>query len=256
MFGLSLPEYETTQWIVLCLCGVFVGMNKTGMPGLGILIVPLLAITFAAKSSTGLLLPLLAFADLFAVGYYHRHAKWSHVLKLLPWALLGIGVGTLLVPFLSNVHMKPLIGGIVLALLGVNFWRQRKGDALAVPTHWAFAASLGFFAGLTTQLANAAGPVMILYLLAMRLPKEEFIGTGAWYFLILNYLKIPLFIYDGRITWSSIQADVVAVPFILVGVVAGIWMLKRIPQSVFNISVQVLATLAALWLIVSVLMGQ
>lgn len=256
MFGIPLPDYEAMQWTALCLCAVFVGMSKTGVPGLGIFNVPMLAIAFAAKSSTGLMLPLLAFADLFAVGYYHRHAKWSHVLKLLPWALLGIGVGALLIPYLHDVHMKPLIGGIVLALLGVNFWRQRKGDALAVPTHWAFAASLGFFAGLTTQLANAAGPVMILYLLAMRLPKNEFIGTGAWYFLILNYLKIPLFVWDGRITWETIQADAAVAPFIIVGAVAGIWLLKRIPQRVFNISVQVLATLAALWLVASVAMGK
>lgn len=254
MFGLSLPEYEVWQWAALFLCAVFAGLSKTGVPGLGILMVPLMAGAFAAKASTGMLLPLLAFADLFAVGYYHRHAKWSHVLRLLPWALAGIGAGFLILRYVSipDVLMKPIIGGIVLVLLGVNFWRQRKGDALAVPTHWAFAASLGFFAGLTTQLANAAGPVMVLYLIAMRLPKEEFIGTSAWYFLILNYLKIPLFIGDGRITWESIQTDIVAVPFILVGVVLGIWLLKRIPQRAFNITVQILATLAAAWLIASV----
>ncbi|MBN1553254.1 MAG: sulfite exporter TauE/SafE family protein [Phycisphaerae bacterium] len=255
---MQLPDYQTFQWVALCLCAVFVGMNKTGVPGLGIFNVPMLAIAFGGMSSTGLMLPLLAFADLFAVGYYHRHARWSHVLKLLPWALPGIGAGFLILRYggIQDVHMKPILGGIVLTLLAVNFWRMRKGDALAVPTHWAFAASLGFFAGLTTQLANAAGPVMVLYLIAMRLPKEEFIGTGAWYFLILNYLKIPLFIHEGRITWDSIQADAVVAPFILVGVAAGIWLLKRIPQRVFNLSVQALAILAAGWLMVSVFMGR
>lgn len=258
MFGLSIPDYEIWQWAALCLCAVFAGVNKTGVPGLGILMVPLMAGAFPANASTGMLLPLLAFADLFAVGYYHRHAKWSHVLKLLPWALLGIGAGFGITFYVKipDACMKPIIGAIVLTMLGVNFWRQRKGDALAVPTHWAFAACMGFFAGLTTQLANAAGPVMVLYLLAMRLPKEQFIGTGAWYFLILNYLKIPLFISDGRITWESIQTDVVAVPFILVGVVVGIWLLKRIPQRIFNSTVQILAALAAFWLIASMLMGK
>lgn len=257
MFGLSIPDYETWQWAALCLCAMFAGMSKTGLPGLGILMVPLMAGAFAAKASTGMLLPLLAFADLFAVGYYHRHAKWRYVLRLLPWALAGIGVGFLITKYapIPDVLMKPLIGGIVLVLLAVNFWRQRRGDALKIPTHWAFAASLGFFAGLTTQLANAAGPVMVLYLLAMRLPKEQFLGTAAWYFLILNYLKIPLFIFDGRITWESIRTDVVAVPFILLGVVAGIWLLKRIPQKIFNLVVQFLAMLAAVWLIVSVWTG-
>jgi uncharacterized membrane protein YfcA len=249
-------EYTQTTWIVLALCAFLVGVGKTGVPGIGIVVVPLMAICFPAKASTGMLLPMLAVADIFAVAYYRRHAKWSHVLKLLPWALLGIGAGSIIIQYISDSQLKPVIGLIVLTILVVNFYRNRDKDAeRRVPTHWLFAATLGFAAGLTTQLANAAGPIMIIYLLAMRLPKNEFIGTGAWYFLILNWLKVPLFIMDGRITVDSIIADLYVIPFIFVGAVLGIITLKKIPQKEFNITVQILAMLAALKLALSALTG-
>ena len=249
-------EYTQQTWIILAVCAFLVGVGKTGVPGIGIVVVPLMAICFPAKASTGILLPLLAIADIFAVIYYRRHGKWGHVLKLLPWALLGIGAGSIIIRYISDSQLKPVIGLIVLTILVVNFLRNRKqGSDQKIPTHWLFAASLGFAAGLTTQLANAAGPIMIIYLLAMRLPKNEFIGTGAWYFLILNWLKIPLFIMDGRITTDSIIADLYVIPFIFVGAVLGIVALKKIPQKGFNTTVQILAMLAALKLALSIFTG-
>ena len=249
-------DHSQTTWIILGLCAFLVAVGKTGVPGIGIVVVPLMAICFPAKASTGMLLPLLAVADIFAVAYYRRHAKWSHVLRLLPWALLGIGTGSVIIRYISDTQLKPVIGFIVLTILIVNFVRNRKKEIeSSIPTHWLFAATLGFAAGLTTQLANAAGPIMIIYLLAMRLPKNEFIGTGAWYFLILNWLKIPLFVMDGRITVDSVTADLYVIPFIFLGALLGIAVLKKIPQKGFNITVQILAMLAAAKLAISAFTG-
>ncbi len=253
MFDFTAFNFDSSQWFVLCFCAVMVGITKTGIPGIGILAVPLLALFFPAKASTGLLLPMLAFADLFAVAYYRRHAQWPLIIRLLPPALVGIAAGSLLIRYIDNDQLKPLIGFIVLSMLVLNYWRTtRSKGSLHVPTHWSFAVTLGFFAGLTTQLANAAGPIMIIYLLAMRLDKHRFIGTGAWYFLILNWLKIPLFIWDGRITLQSVKADIFMCPFIIVGVVLGILILKKIPQNWFNFIVQILALAAAIKLILTI----
>jgi len=253
MFDFTAFDFDSSQWLVLCICAVMVGIAKTGVPGIGILAVPLLALLFPAKASTGLLLPMLAFADLFAVAYYRRHAQWPLIIRLLPPALVGIAAGSLLIRYIDNEQLKPLIGFIVLSMLVINYWRTtRTKGSPHVPTHWSFAVTLGFFAGLTTQLANAAGPIMVIYLLAMRLDKHSFIGTGAWYFLILNWLKIPLFVWDGRITLQSVKTDILMCPFIIVGVILGILILKKIPQKWFNFIVQLLALAAAIKLILTI----
>ena len=252
MFDLTLLDIDSTQLAILCLCAVLVGISKTGLPGVGILNVPLLALLFPAKASTGLLLPMLAFADIFAVAYYHRHAQWKHIIRLLPPALTGIVVGSIIIRHINNTQLTPIIGIIVLFMLALNYWRNRgNSDELDIPTHWSFALMIGFFAGLTTQLANAAGPIMVIYLLAMKFDKHKFIGTAAWYFLILNWLKIPLFIWDGRITADSIKANLLMCPLIILGVVLGIYIFKKIPQKWFNIIVQLLAVTAATKLILS-----
>lgn len=243
-------DFTVLQWFVLCVCAFLTGVSKTGVPGLGILMVPLLATFFPAKTSTGLLLPLLAMADLFAVGYYHRHARWSIIVKLLPAALVGIAAGSFVMRQIDDDRLRPAIGAIVLAMLILNyFWDRRKNQTDNVPHHWLFAATMGFLAGLTTQIANAAGPIMVIYLLAMKLPKYEFIGTGAWYFLILNWLKLPIFISEGRIDLQSVCADVAMLPLIAIGAVAGVLILKKIPQTWFKIVVQLLAAAAAIKLL-------
>ena len=241
-----LPDYSSLQWWILGAVAFFVGISKTGLPGIGIIIVPLLAMVFPSRMSTGLLLPILAMADIFAVSYYRRHADWKIILRLLPWALAGIGLGTVLVRQINDDVMRPLIGSIILVLLILNYFRQRYWtDEDSVPSHWTFAAVMGLAAGLTTQLANAAGPIMVIYLLSMRLPKDKYIGTGAWYFLILNWLKIPLFIMDGRISFESVKADLITLPLIAAGAFLGILILKKIPLKWFNLIIQILAAATA-----------
>lgn len=239
-------SYTPGQWAVLILCAFLVGVSKTGFPGMGIINVPIMAIMFPAKISTGLILPMLAFADLFAVAYYRRHAHWNHVFKLLPWALLGIGTGSVVMIYISDEQLEPIIGVIVLLMLAVNYWRNKSSDKLNIPSHWSFAAMMGFSAGLTTQLANAAGPIMTIYLLAMQLPKNEFIGTGAWYFLILNWLKMGLFAVDGRITSVTLSTNVMLLPVIAISAFAGFKLASLVPQKQFNNIVQALAAVAAL----------
>ena len=125
MFDFTYIHFNSSQWFVLCLCALMVGISKTALPGMGILIVPMLALLFPAKASTGLLLPMLAFADLFAVAYYHRHAQWSHIFKLLPPALTGIAIGSVIIRHIDNAQLKPIIGIIVLSMLVLNYWRNR-----------------------------------------------------------------------------------------------------------------------------------
>ncbi len=227
-----------------------VGITKTGIPGLGILVVPLMAGVLPARSSVGALLGILILADLFAIVYHRRNAKWGHVLRLLPAAFAGIVAGYFGLKVVNDEQLKPIIGGIVLVMLGINYWRTRtKGKDAPVPTQWWFVVGLGFMAGVTTMMANAAGPIMIIYLLAMRLPKIEFVGTGAWFFFIVNWLKVPFSANLDLMTAASVKLDLMMLPFIAVGAVIGIFFLKRIPQKTFIAVVQILAVAAAVKLL-------
>ncbi len=243
-------DIDSTGWIVVALCAMLVGITKTGIPGLGILVVPLMALVLPTRKSTGILLGILILADIFAILYHRRNARWSHVIRLLPAAFAGIVVGFFGLRFVDDRQLKPIIGAIVLVMLGVNYWRTRAGGKdTPIPAQWWFVAVLGFIAGVTTMMANAAGPIMIIYLLAMRLPKIEFVGTGAWFFFIVNWLKVPLSAKLELMTLESVKFDLMMLPFIAVGAVAGIFFLKRIPQKAFSTVVQILAVAAAIKLL-------
>ena len=248
MFNLSSFDLSLYQWLLLALCAVLVGIAKTGIMGVGILAVPLFASVFPAKESVGVLLPILIFADLFAVVYYRRHARWAHIIRLIPYTLIGIIVGYFAMAQISDGQLKPVIGAIVLVMLGLKLWQSRQNSDIqnAIPSHWAFAVAFGFLAGLTTIMANAAGPIMIIYLLAMALPKTEFVGTGAWFFFIINWIKVPFVLRLGLITPQSLQLNLTLFPLIIIGAVIGIIILKRIPQRLFNVLVQILAAAAAI----------
>jgi len=245
MFDLNL-----TGWIVIALCAILVGIAKTGIPGVGILVVPLMASVLPARSSVGVLLGILILADLFAASYYRHNANWRHVLRLLPAAFAGIITGYYVLKVVTNEQLKPIIGIIVLAMLAVNYWRTKiRGEDAPVPRQWWFAVGLGFLAGVTTMMANAAGPVMIIYLLAMRLPKIKFVGTSAWFFFIINWLKVPFSASLQLMSVESVKLDLMMLPFIAVGAVLGILVLRRIPQRAFNVVVQILAVAAAVKLL-------
>ena len=242
-----MPDLGTFDWVVVGLCAVMVGITKTGIPGLGILVVPLMAGVLPARSSVGVLLGILILADLFAATYHRRNANWLHVLRLLPPAFAGIVGGYFSLGVVNDEQLKPIIGGIVLVMLGIDYWRKRTaGKDAPIPRQWWFAAVLGFLAGVTTMMANAAGPIMIIYLLAMRLPKVEFVGTGAWFFFIINWLKVPFSASLELMTAESVKLDLMMLPFIAVGAIAGIFFLKRIPQKAFTAVVQILAATAAI----------
>jgi uncharacterized membrane protein YfcA len=245
-----MPDLSFWGWFVVALCAFLVGVTKTGIPGIGILVVPLMASVLPARSSVGILLGILILADLFAAGYHRRNAKWGHVLRLIPVAFAGIVTGYFALQAVDDELLKPIIGAIVLIMLSVNYWRtSTKGKDAPIPTQWWFAVGLGFVAGVTTMMANAAGPIMIIYLLAMRLPKIEFVGTSAWFFFVINWLKVPFSANLNLMTAATVKLNLLMLPFIAIGAVVGIFFLKRIPQKAFNAVVQILAAAAAIKLL-------
>ena len=246
LFNLSLGP-----WCLAILCGVLVGFNKTGMPGAAIFAVPLMAMIFPAGKSTGIYLPMLIVGDVFTLLYYRRHAQWHYVLRLLAWGAAGILLGFWVIRHyqMTDLHLQRLIGVIVLLILGIGLWMSRRPHALTVPHTWWFAACMGLIGGFTTMTANAAGPIWIVYLLAMNLNKHEFLGTSGWIYLILNLFKVPFSCTLGFISADSLIFDLKLVPAVALGAGAGILTLNRIPQKNFDIIIRILTALAALKLL-------
>jgi len=236
-------------WTVLAVGAMLFGLTKTGIPGISILAVVLMASVMDPKQSVGLVLPLLITGDIFTVIYYRRHAVWRHLLRLMPSALVGIGIGFALLGQLEGADLGPIVGGIVLLLLAVELGRSLR-QSERIPSHWSVAAGIGLLAGITTMFANAAGPLLVIYFTAMRFDKHKFIGTAAWYFLTLNCIKVPLFWHHDMITAESLRTDLCLVPAVLTGAVLGVVVLKRIPQRAFVVVVKVLAAAGATKLIV------
>jgi uncharacterized protein len=252
----ALPTLSGWQWSLGALCGLFVGMAKTGVPGLGIFVVPLMVIAVGdARQSAGWLLPMLCVADLFAVVAYRRHAQVRRLLSLLPWVLIGMVAGALALRASESLRRR-VVGAIVLAMVLLRLtrsWRAGRHGGSAIPPsagqETARAVGYGVVAGFATTVANAAGPVMNLYLLAKRLPKEEFMATGAWFFLCINLAKLPLYAGHGLIHARSLLFDLLCVPAVIAGALSGRRIAARLPQRTFEIIVLLFTIAAALVLL-------
>ena len=240
---------ELWQWTLGAFGAFLVGLSKTGIPGLGILNVAIFALVFPARESVGLVLVILICGDLVAVTTYRRDASWPHLLRLFPWAAAGIVAGYFALGRVDDWQMRHLIGIILLCLVVFQFIRSRRAAALGSevppPALW-LAPIAGITAGFTTMVANAAGPVMVLYLLAMRLPKILFIGTAAWYFLLLNLFKVPFSASLGLINPSSLGVSLLLGPFAMLGALIGRPIAERLNQRLFELIALALTFVAVL----------
>jgi len=240
-----MPHLEPWQWMLGALCAFNVGIAKTGVPGLGILIVPLIVLTVGnAKSSAAWLLPVLCTADVFAVVYWRRHAAAGRLFSLAPWALAGMAGGAVALSLDERV-LRPMVGGIIFLMLIAYLIRRYSRNPSAITPH---PALYGVTAGFATTVANAAGPVMNLYLLSKRLPKEEFIATGAWFFFIINLTKIPIYAWHGMFSRQSLIFDLLMVPAVFAGAISGRKLVDHIPMKLFEWLVVVLTALSTIFL--------
>ena len=242
------------QWALAALGAYLVGISKTGIAGLGVFSVALFASALPARESTGIVLIILIAADIVAVITYRRQASWPHLLRLFPWAAVGIFIGFLVMGRIDAQTTQRLIGAILVTIVVVHFWRRARTKALAdleaeAKPHPLLAAVTGVSAGFTTMVANAAGPIMVIYLLAMRLPKYIFMGTAAWYFFILNLFKVPFSYSLGLINANSLPISLALAPVAVAGALTGRVLIRHINQQVFEVLALVLTFVAGLRLL-------
>ncbi len=221
------------QWGIAALAAVVVGVSKSGIGGLGMLAVVLFAQILPAKQATGMVLPLLCFGDVVGATYYRKHANWHHLWRLFPWTAAGVVIGYFALDVIDDRQARVLIGGIVLGLVAMHLIRRRFAGHEAEHGAW-FAPTIGVLAGFTTLVANAAGPLMAVYMLAMRLPKLDYVGTGAVFFLLLNLFKVPFMVHLGLINAASFSLNLTLVPLVFAGAWVGRKLIVRIEQETFE----------------------
>ncbi|WP_435314046.1 sulfite exporter TauE/SafE family protein [Cellulophaga fucicola] len=243
-------DISTTAWVLAFTAAFVMGVSKSGLKGISIIVVTLMALAFGTKASTGLLVPLLVIGDIFAVIYYSKHTQWKYIIKFLPWMITGILIGVIVGKDLPEATFKYCMGAIILlTVIMMLWWDQKKSKN--VPTHWAFAGSMGLLAGITTMIGNLAGSFSNIYFLAMRLPKKQFIGTAAWLFLITNIFKLPFHFF----VWKTITADTLLLnlkllPGIFIGFIAGTFLVKHIKDKYYRKMILILTAIGALLILV------
>ncbi len=237
---------------LLALFGTFcLGMAKTGLPGLALINVVIMAELFA-KESVGIVLPLLILCDFTVYPLYRKFASWAAIRPLLMPTFIGILAGYLVLKRVDDATAKVLIGITILAMAVLQQIREWRGDWLrGLPDSRAFLIASGLVIGTSTTIANAAGPVYAAWALVHRLPKEDFLGIGARLFLLLNLIKIPFNIDAGILSVRTLQIDLALAPAALLGIWAGRHIVMRIPQRAFDAILLVFSLIGALWLIIA-----
>ena len=246
LFGFTFKDNEL---LLFFLVAVFIGMSKTGIHGAGMMAVPFLALIFGGQLSSGILLPILCLADVFGVWYYHRHASWYHLKKLFPTAAVGTAAGTITGHMIDDQVFKIVMAVTIFISIGIMLWLER-GHREEVPKNKWFASLTGIAAGFTSMVGNLANAVVAIYFLTMRLPKNAFIGTTAWFFLVLNWFKVPFHVVSWEtITWNTFLLGVATLPFIGVGAFLGIVIVKRIQDKAYRWFIIAMTGVAAFFML-------
>jgi uncharacterized membrane protein YfcA len=228
------PDVGTAGWAALAVAAFVVGLAKTSIGSAASLSVALFAVVLPARQSTGTLLPLLLVGDVLAVTTYRQHANWPLLRRLLPWVALGLPLGAVFVANVADTTMRRSIAVLLLVLLGQQVLTQRRADQPRRQHSAALPAGVGVAAGFCTMVANAAGSVMAQYLLLMRAPKLAFLGTSAWFFLVVNLAKLPFTGALGLVSGSLLLLDLTLAPLVLVGGYVGRHVARRLQQHHFE----------------------
>jgi uncharacterized protein len=245
-----MPDVTPLQWTFAGLAAFFFGVSKAGFAGTGLLGVTFMAAAVPGRASTGIVLPLLIFGDMCAASAFRQHVQWA-LIRRLAWPIcLGIVVGWYLLMVIPDGAFRPVIGGMVLAMLALQVARQRcaRFDA-ALPHSPVFAWCAGLLTGTSTMVANAAGPIASTYLIILSLPKWEFVHTMAWLFLFVNLFKVPFGVQLGLINVGSLALNACLIPAVLAGLWTGKQLVDKVPQRSFQNIVLGLAAVSAIWLL-------
>ncbi len=215
---------------------LFIGLSKAGFGGgLGMLTTPLCVLAFDARSAIGIVLPLLCAGDVFSL--YHYWGKWDrrNLKYLLPGVVAGVICGVGLIRRFSPAQLNFAIGllAVVFVLFQVVKEKIFRAEGVFAPRH-AIGIPCGVATGITSTIAHGAGPVVSMFLIPQKLPKEIYVGTTVLVFTWVNWIKVPFFCSSHLITLETLKTSGTYFLLIPVGVWLGVWLNRRCSERIFG----------------------
>lgn len=251
-------------WSVALLAVFLIGVTKSGFgSGVGLMIVPMMAIAMGhipgrgSQAALGLLLPLLVLGDLISVWQYRKTfftppGAWQVLSvrqimrRLLPGTFCGVALGALLLWYFHSQQNREngqkMVEGLIRTEIGVesvllvslHWWNQYRGVQKHLMPEPLRSHAVGAFAGASSTLAHAAGPIIAMYLLPLKLDRQLYVGTSALYFFILNSSKLPVYWQAGQFEHAELGFTLKFLPLVVCGALFGFWVNKRLGDKVFT----------------------
>lgn len=242
---LSWLQISSDQLIMVALVALLVGLSKAGVSGVIMLAIPLLAGAFGSRESTGLMTLLFIIGDWFAMQAYRGKAQWGIILRLLPAAVSGLLIAVFVGRTINDRQFGFLLAVVVLICLILMLVQEFRGSESGLPRSWWIYVPIGLLAGFSTMIGNAAGPILAVYLLALRLTKEHYLGTAAYFFAVINLIKLPMQVFVWRnIDWTTAAIALAALPVVFIGIRLGVHLLRYLRENAFRYLVLAMTLLA------------
>jgi hypothetical protein len=212
---------------------LLVGLSKGGFAGgLGILGVPMMALTVSPLQAAGILLPILIAMDMIGVWAYRKSFHKHNLLLLVPGAAIGILIGALTASLVTDSFVRLLIGTIALAF-ALDHWIGRRAEAAPKGTNAPKGVFWGGVGGFTSFVAHAGGPPFQIYMLPQKLDKVVYVGTSVMFFTLVNLIKVPPYAMLGQFQSENLMTSLVLLPLAPIGMGLGIKALHVIPEKPF-----------------------
>ncbi|MBS3847210.1 sulfite exporter TauE/SafE family protein [Devosia sp. J2-20] len=228
-----MPIFDPYFVTIAVIAVLIVGLSKAGLLGsLGMVGVPLLSLIMPARDAAGVMLPVLLAMDAIAVYAYRKEVDWRVLRMMLPGAAVGTIVGWVLWAFVSDAAVLLFVGVITLLfILDALLPIRKKLEGLPPSKPWGI--FWGSFAGFTSFISHTGGPPFQIYVLPQRLPPAIYAGTSAVFFAIVNTSKLIPYFFLGQLNVHNLQLSAMFIPVGIVGVFAGIFLVRRISMKLF-----------------------
>jgi uncharacterized membrane protein YfcA len=217
-------------WPIALFVATLTGLGKSGFGMAGGLSVPLLSLVMPPAQAAAVMLPLLLVTDAATVWAYRNSWDRANMKVMLPAGLVGIGIGWLIFRVLNDDALRILLGCIAVGFVLNSVLRKNVATAKVSRAKGWFWSGV---AGITTFVAQAGGPPILVYLLPQRLDKRIYAGTVVMFFAAMNYAKILPYWSLGLFSSGNLEVSLIIIPFGLLGIPLGIWLQNRMSNQVF-----------------------